>query len=105
MKVMKSAQILMAVGVLFSAAAASQGSVHPLVQQARIKAAAGDREGAAALYRRVLEEDANNANNMRVRKELAKLLIEAKVDAPDTEEEELEAWYLETHAKPRENLQ
>lgn len=106
MKVIKLAQILMVVGTIFSTATAmgieTTSSVHPLVQQARIRAAEGDREGAAALYHQVLEED---ANNMSVRNELAKLLIEAKVEIP-IETEELDEWDLKAraNAKSPENL-
>lgn len=56
--------------------------VDPIVQEARLKAAEGDLEGATALYHQAMQQDSENAE---IRRELAKVLVEARVREPSTD--------------------
>ena len=56
--------------------------VDPIIEEARIKAASGDLEAATALYHQAIKQD---SENMEVRRELAKVLIEANIREPHAE--------------------
>lgn len=56
--------------------------VDPIIEEARIKAASGDLEAATALYHEAIKQD---SENMAIRRELAKVLIEANIREPQAE--------------------
>lgn len=56
--------------------------VDPILQEARLKASDGDLEGATALYHQALQQDSENTE---IRRELAKVIVEANVREPHTD--------------------
>lgn len=56
--------------------------VDPILQEARLKASDGDLEGATALYHQALQQDGENTE---IRRELAKVIVEANVREPNSD--------------------
>ena len=80
------ASIAIFISLLVTNVQGNTNEVEPLIQEARLKANAGDLEQAALLYHEVLQLDKNNRVAMR---ELSKLLIEAQSREPDADQSDL----------------
>ena len=70
--------------VLIASGACGASQVDPLVQEARLKAADGDLEAAAALYHEAMKKDSPNP---QIRGELAQVIVKAQAREPHADAE------------------